>query len=258
MQTTRTPPQRRPSDTGTTPPAPATAGQKMYSAAAIVAAAFVASRILGLVREVIIAARFGTSGEYDAYVAAFKIPDLLFQMVMAGAFGSAFVPVFTGYLGQGQVRKAWRLASNVITIAVEAALVLAVVLFVVAGPVVRLTVARGLPPADQALAVEMTRILLLSPIFLGLGAAAKGILESTGNFTNPALDLSSYSMTSIAAGTFDHYLTSFATAVASTRLPVGATRFRVARTVLIATELPWSWSSCPTWSRSVSFSPMLT
>src|SRR5438270_5300378 len=85
MQTTRTPPQRRPSDTGTTPPAPATAGQKMYSAAAIVAAAFVASRVLGLVREVIIAARFGTSGEYDAYVAAFKIPDLLFQMVMAGA-----------------------------------------------------------------------------------------------------------------------------------------------------------------------------
>jgi putative peptidoglycan lipid II flippase len=202
MQTTRTPPQWRPSDTGTTPPPPATAGQKMYSAAAIVAAAFVASRVLGLAREVIIAARFGTTGEYDAYVAAFKIPDLLFQMVMAGAFGSAFVPVFTGYLGQGQVRKAWRLASNVITIAVEAALALAVVVFVAAGPLVRLTVARGLPPADQALAVEMTRILLLSPIFLGLGAAAKGILESTGNFTNPALAPVTYNAAVVAGALF--------------------------------------------------------
>ncbi len=166
---------------------PAAPGHKMLSTAAVVGAAFVASRVLGLVRDVIVAARFGTGAEYDAYVAAFRIPDLLFLVVMTGAFGSAFVPIFAGYLEQGHVRKAWRLASNVITIAVELLVALSALVFLLAGPLVRATVARGLPPETQTLAVDLTRLLLLSPLFLGLGAAAKGILEATGNFTNPAL-----------------------------------------------------------------------
>ncbi|MBA3643175.1 MAG: murein biosynthesis integral membrane protein MurJ, partial [Chloroflexia bacterium] len=66
----------------------------MVQSASIVAVAFVASRILGLAREVILARQFGTSGDYDAYVAAFRIPDLLFLIIMAGCFGSAFIPVF--------------------------------------------------------------------------------------------------------------------------------------------------------------------
>ncbi len=166
--------------------APARVARSLASSAAIIGLAFVISRALGLVRTTILAATFGTSDEINAFVAAFRIPDLIFLMVMSGAFGSAFVPVFAGFLGQGQERKAWQLASNVLTLMVEGFAVVAVVAFFLADPLVRLTVARGLEPRYQDLAIELTRILLLSPFFLGLGAAAKGMLESTDNFTLPA------------------------------------------------------------------------
>jgi putative peptidoglycan lipid II flippase len=161
-------------------------GQRLYSAAAIIGLAFVISRVLGLARDVILAAQLGTTGTRDAYLAAFRIPDFLFMMVMSGAFGSAFVPVFAGFLERREVIKAWRLASNVLTLMVEAFVVVALLAFLFADPLVRGTVASGLLPEEQTLAVELTRILLLSPLFLGLGAAAKGLLESHDNFALPA------------------------------------------------------------------------
>ena len=187
----RTPPtaqQRQTTDTGLTPPEPAAVGPRrnLYSAAVVVGLAFVVSRVLGLAREIIIGARFGTGSEAAAYFAAFRIPDLLFLMVMSGAFGSAFVPVFAGFLGAGQVDRAWRLASNVLTIMVEAFVVVAAVTFIFADPLVRHVVAPELPSATQDLVVELTRILLLSPLFLGLGAAAKSLLEANNNFALPA------------------------------------------------------------------------
>src|SRR5262245_32868835 len=65
------------------------AGRSLGRSATIVGVAFIASRVLGLVREIILARQFGTSGEYDAYVSAFRVPDLLFLVVMSGAFGAA-------------------------------------------------------------------------------------------------------------------------------------------------------------------------
>lgn len=159
----------------------------LVQSAAIVSGAFVASRVLGMVREVIVAARFGTSGEYGAYLAAFRIPDLLFLVVMAGSFGSAFIPIFAGQLARGQDERAWQLASAVINLATVAILASAVVVFVLAGPIVRYVVAPGLTPELQELAANTMRILLLSPVLLGLGIAAKGILEAQDRFLLPAL-----------------------------------------------------------------------
>lgn len=155
--------------------------------ASIVGAAFIVSRILGLVREVILAHQFGTSGEYDAYVSAFRIPDLLFLVIMSGAFGSAFIPVFAGMLGRGRRDEAWRLASGVISFAAISAVAIGLVMFALAGPVMRFLVAPGLEPEFQQLAANTMRILLLSPILLGAGIAAKGILEAQDQFTLPAI-----------------------------------------------------------------------
>ncbi|MGN6361184.1 MAG: murein biosynthesis integral membrane protein MurJ [Thermomicrobiales bacterium] len=204
MQTTRPAARRQ-----TPPPRPAPSpnvgapsGRRLSSAAAIVGAAFVLSRVLGLTRDIIIGAQFGTRPEYDAYVAAFRIPDLVFLVVMSGAFGSAFVPVFAGFLERGQVGKAWRLASNVLTLMVEGFLVAAVLVLIFAGPLVRHFVAPDLSPAQQELAIELTRILLLSPLFLGLGAAAKGILEAHNNFTLPAFAPVTYNLAVVAGAIF--------------------------------------------------------
>lgn len=155
--------------------------------AAIVAGAFVVSRVLGLLREIIIAAQFGTSDTYDAYVAAFRIPDLLFLVVMGGAFGSAFIPVFGGYLARGNAERAWRLANGVLTYTVVILVVVAQLVFLFAGPLIGRVIAPELPPESQELAVNLTRLLLLSPLLLGLGAAGKGMLEAQDAFTLPAI-----------------------------------------------------------------------
>lgn len=158
----------------------------MYAAAASVGLAFIIGRILGQAREIAIGAQFGTGFEKAAYDAAFRIPDTIFLLVMSGAFGSAFVPVFAEYLSQRQLQRAWRLASNVLTLMVEGYAAFALVAFIFAEPLVRYVIAPGYEPAALALTVELTRILLLSPLFLGLGAAAKSLLESHDNFTLPA------------------------------------------------------------------------
>jgi putative peptidoglycan lipid II flippase len=167
--------------------APSATSPSLARNATIIGIAFLASRTLGLLREVVLANRFGTSSEYDAYVSAFRIPDLLFLVVMSGAFGSAFIPVFGGFLVRHEKDKADRLASVVITYTALVTIVLGAASFVLARPLMEYVVAPDLPPETMDLAVRTTRLLLLSPLLLGLGIAAKGILETHLQFVLPAL-----------------------------------------------------------------------
>lgn len=155
--------------------------------ASIVAAAFVASKLLGMAREILIARQFGTGTNYGAYVAAFRIPDLLFLVVMSGAFGSAFIPVFGGYLGRGELDRAWRLASAVMTYTVLVLLAFGILAFIFAKPLIHYIVAPGYSPAETALSAHLTRLLLLSPLLLGVGAASQGMLQAFDSFALPAL-----------------------------------------------------------------------
>jgi putative peptidoglycan lipid II flippase len=158
----------------------------LAKSAGIVAGSFVISRILGLVREIVLARQFGTSEAFSAYVSAFRIPDLLFLVVMAGAFGSAFIPVFSGFLGDGEDEAAWKLASVVLNISGVLVILMAAVTWVFAPEIVRYIVAPDASSTAQQITVDCMRILLLSPVFLGFGIAAKGILEGQDLFTLPA------------------------------------------------------------------------
>lgn len=166
--------------------------------AGIVAIAFVFSRVLGLVREVVLANQFGTSEQLSAYVSAFRIPDLLFLVVMAGAFGSAFIPVFAGFVGEGAADDAWKLASVVLNMSGLLVVVIAAITWVFAPQVVATIVAPDASPATQELTIQCMRILLLSPVFLGFGIAAKGILEGQDLFTLPAFAPLIYNVATVA------------------------------------------------------------
>ena len=157
-----------------------------FGAVGAVALAFLIGRILGFLRDILIARQFGPGPAKAAYDAAFQIPDLIFFMVMAGAFGSAFVPVFAGLLAASQAAKAWRLASNVLTLMAEGYAVVALGIYILADPLIRHLVIPGLAASTQDQAIHLTRILLLSPLLLGLGAAAKSVLEAHDRFTLPA------------------------------------------------------------------------
>ena len=160
-------------------------GSGMMRSAAIVAIAYVVSRVLGLLREMILARKFGTSPDMDAYAAAFRIPDLLFLVVMSGAFGAAFIPVFAGFIDRNDRERASRLASSILTWTGLGILVLSAIAFVLASPLTHL-VAPGYDEYTHNLTVDLMRPLLLSPVFLGLAIASKGILEAQNQFAWPA------------------------------------------------------------------------
>ena len=155
--------------------------------AAIIGAAFILSRLLGILRDILLGHRFGVSAELDAYYAAFRIPDLVFLGVMSVAFGAAFIPVFGGFLGKGDSEAAWRLSSAVIELAMVTTVLLCVLAFALADPLMRHVIAPDLPAEVMPDAIRTMRILLLSPLLIGLGIAAKGILEAQDLFTLPAL-----------------------------------------------------------------------
>src|SRR5687767_7178917 len=98
---------------------------RVARAASLVMILFLASRALGLLREVVIARQFGTSAEMDAYLAAFRLPDFLFYVVAGGALGSAFIPTFAGYLIRADMEGAWRLASAILNWVILALSILA-------------------------------------------------------------------------------------------------------------------------------------
>jgi putative peptidoglycan lipid II flippase len=161
---------------------------------AIVAGGYLLSRVLGLGRDVIISARFGTASELDAYRAAFGILDLIYLVVAGGALGSAFIPVFAGLLAEHREDDAWRLASAVLRWALLGLLVACGLIALLAGPLVAATVGSGFDPVKQALTAQILRLLLIQPVLLGLGGLAKATLESFDRFSLPAIGSNLYNV----------------------------------------------------------------
>lgn len=161
----------------------------------------VLSRVLGLVRDAIIAAQFGTSPEIGAYRAAFAIPDLLYFVVIGGALGSALIPIFSRLIQEERDDRAWELANTVLTIAFLSFVVLAVLVAIFARPLLALTVARGYANNTELLdlATSLMRIMLIQPLLLGLGGLLMAILQSFERFTLPAIAFNVYNLTIIAA-----------------------------------------------------------
>jgi putative peptidoglycan lipid II flippase len=175
---------------------------QLARAATVVMAAFVLSRVLGLGREVFIGIQFGTSRELDAYLAAFRIPDLIFQLIAGGALGSAFIPTFTGYLVEGRDGEAWRLASSVVNLVLVILTGCAFLAAVFAPWLVGHVVAPGFTAEQQMLTVRLMRLMLLSPIVFGVSGVAMGILNSYQHFLLPALAPAVYNLCIIGGAAF--------------------------------------------------------
>jgi putative peptidoglycan lipid II flippase len=179
--------------------------RQIARAAGLVSILFAASRLLGLVREMVIGAQFGTTGQLDAYLAAFRLPDLIFYLVAGGALGSAFIPIFTATLAREDDPRhlaAWRLASGVGNLLLVVTTVLAMVAALLALPLVRTLIAPGFAPDQQVLTANLMRIMLLAPIIFGLSGIVMGILNSFQHFLSPALAPVLYNLSIILAAWF--------------------------------------------------------
>ncbi len=179
-----------------------TTQRQIARAAGLISVLFAASRLLGLLREVVIGAQFGTGPELDAYLAAFRLPEMIFYLVAGGALGSAFIPTFTASLARDTSQRhlaGWRLASAVSNLVLIVTSVLAILAIILAEPLVSLVIAPGFDPEQQALTVQLLRIMLLTPVIFGVSGIVMGILNSFQHFLSPALAPVFYNLSIILA-----------------------------------------------------------
>ncbi|HTC85323.1 MAG TPA: murein biosynthesis integral membrane protein MurJ [Candidatus Acidoferrum sp.] len=160
----------------------ATPRSSLVRAGLIVTIAVVGSRILGGLRLAIVTAVFplGSPG-LDSFLAAFTIPDFIFQLVAAGALASALIPIIAGLHAKNEDARAWRVASTVANLMFGTLVVLCLVVLVTAPGLVSI-VASGFDPQRAAKTAELTRIMVLSPLFLAAGALATSLLNARDRF----------------------------------------------------------------------------
>lgn len=163
-------------------------------AALLLVMGYLASKGLGVVRQTIFNALFGTGLQANAYYAASRLPDTLFDLVAGGALTHAFIPVFLSYEKDRGQREAWRLASLVFNVLLVALTALVFVSEFIAPAFVSRLLVPGYPPAEQALTAALTRVMLIQPLILGLGTVITAILNSRRQFLLPALSLAVYNV----------------------------------------------------------------
>ncbi len=150
-------------------------------AAGVIALAGIASRVLGLLRDRLLAAKFGAGDTLDVYYAAFRIPDTLYGLLVAGALSAAFVPVFTELITKKREEEAWRLSSGMLSLLGLTLAGLGAV-FAFFAPDIIPWLTPGFSGEKQAMTATLTRIMLLSAFFLGLSAVLGGVLISFRSF----------------------------------------------------------------------------
>lgn len=152
----------------------------MHAAAFLVGAAGLLSRILGLVRDRLLASQFGASQPLDVYYASFQIPDFLFTVFLLGAAAPAILPVFVEYWEASEERAREFVRGLVFLFSITAA-ALAIGIVITAPYLVRL-VAPGFDRESQDLMVDLTRIMMVSPVFLGISNIFSSVVQARRRF----------------------------------------------------------------------------
>ena len=173
------------------------AGRQIAKAATLVMALFAVSRVLGLVRQMVVGSLFGTSGELDAYLDAARIPEMIFLVVAGGALGSAFIPAFADHLEREDEAGGWRLASAVANLAVIGLTGVVGLTALFAPFLVRTVIGPGFDPAQQELTTSLLRLMLISSVVFGVSGVVMGVLNAHQHFLLPALAASVYNLSII-------------------------------------------------------------
>ena len=156
-----------------------TSSRALARAGLIVSGAFLISRLLGWVRVIAIVNGGLSTSELDAFFAAFRLPDLMFQLVAAGALSSAVIPIVSALLATEDTARAWRVVSTIANLMLAALLLLAVVVFI-AAPVIIPAITPGFTPDKWSRTVDLTRIMVTLGVALMLREFANRYSDITG------------------------------------------------------------------------------
>jgi len=171
--------------------------RKLLKAAAVVSSSIFASRVLGLVRDVIIASTFGAGALTDVFFVAFRVPNLLRRIFAEGAFNSAFVPAFSKKL-KSSFQEAVRFAGEFFTV-LTVLLTITVLLLELSAPYLVKLLAPGFSGESFTLAVRLLRELLPYIFLVSLVAFFGGILNSLNHFFAPAFSTALFNLAIIVS-----------------------------------------------------------
>ncbi|MBI4213266.1 MAG: murein biosynthesis integral membrane protein MurJ [Chloroflexi bacterium] len=174
--------------------------RQTLTAALIVAAGFAASKVLGLLRNVVIGHQYGADHDYEMFLAALLVPDTLFQVLAGGAVGSAFIPVFAGSLARHDRDGAWRLTSSLANLGLITLGGSAVIIALVA-PALVAAIVPGWSPGDQARTANLMRLMLAAPALFALGTLATSTLNAMNRFALAAAAPLAYNLSLVAGAT---------------------------------------------------------
>ena len=166
----------------------ASAASRIAHSTGVLAAATGVSRVLGFVRDILIATLFGTAAQAQAFVVAFRLPNLTRDLVAEGAVTSAVVPVLSWYQATGRSEEFWRLSQALLARVLVLLCALGLAGTLAAPAIVRLTAPGFAADPDKfALTVRLTRLLFPFVTLVGLWAYFMGLLNSLRHFAAPAL-----------------------------------------------------------------------
>ena len=172
------------------------ATRQIARGAGLVMAAFVLSNLVGLLRQILMTAAFGTETDMEAFNAANRVSEILFNLLAGGALASAFIPTFTALLTVEKRQGAWKLASAVTNLLLVILTLASALAAMFAPQIVRYILAPGFAndPVKIALTIELMRVMLPTVVIFGLSGVAIGVLNSHQSFFIPALAPSMYQL----------------------------------------------------------------
>ncbi|HYM12964.1 MAG TPA: murein biosynthesis integral membrane protein MurJ, partial [Bryobacterales bacterium] len=175
--------------------------------AGVVSGAVFVSRITGVIRDLVFARYFGAGLVYDAFLAAFRIPNLLRDLLAEGALSTAFVTVFSQYMTSKGDPEAFRLSNRVATILAPALAVICILGMLFAPQIVQVMFPGFADvPGKKELTVTLTRIMMPFLLFIALGAKAMGVLNAKNVFAIPAAASAFFNLGSIVTGLIAGFL----------------------------------------------------
>ncbi len=174
------------------------AGEGIAKAAGVLSLGNVASRVLGLVRQTVIADLFGASPYVSAFVAAARVPTMIYDLLIGGLLSSALVPVFSDYASPQKRQELWHIFSIVVSLAVVV-LSFIVILLELLAPQVAWLLGSGFDAQLRAVTTKMIRIILPAVLFFGLSGMVTGLLYTLKRFTYPAFGAAIYNAGIITA-----------------------------------------------------------
>ena len=165
----------------------------ILSAAFVIMGTVVIAQLLGLIRQRLLVAIFGASNILGVYLASSRLPDFLFQLIIAGALSSAFIPVFSEYLGKDKKEDACRMGSSLLLMGLIIFSFVSLLLFIFA-PFFSKLMAPGFSLDQISLMASLMRIIILGELFFIVATFFSAVLQSFSHFFVPGIAAASYNL----------------------------------------------------------------